>query len=64
MYILKVYLIHYTLRQKANAKKMSFGQNKQHKKYPLFSYTNFNSLHSYFKFGIFIWADETQGSSL
>ena len=32
MYILKVYSIHYTLRQNTNVKKISFGQNKRYKK--------------------------------
>ena len=42
MYILKAYSIHYTLRQKVNVKKISFGQKKQCKKMPSFF---FRDLH-------------------
>ena len=36
MYILKVYSIHYTLRQSTNVEKGSSGQNKRHKKCDLY----------------------------
>ena len=50
MYILKLYSIHYTLRQNTNLKKIPFGQNKvkPYKKCPLFSFASSNSPQFYF----------------
>ena len=62
MYILKVYSIQYTLRQKASVKKIPFGQTKRYKKYPLFSFQSSNSPQFYFEFTILIW-DEAQSLS-
>ena len=42
MYILKVYSMHYTLRQNANVWKMYCGQNKRYKKYPPVSFQGSN----------------------
>ena len=46
-YILKVYLIHYTLRKNPNIKKFSFGQNKRYKKCTLFSFASSNPSQFY-----------------
>ena len=43
MYVLKVYSIQYTLWQNTNVEIISFGQNKQFKKCPLFSFASSNS---------------------
>ena len=60
MYILKVYSIHYTLRQNTNLKK--FPSDKMNReKYPLFPFVSPNS--SQLRFAILISA-EAQGSSL
>ena len=62
LYILKVYSIHYTLRQNANVKKLPFGQNKRYRKCPLFSFASSISSQFYLWFAILIWA-EAQGLS-
>ena len=50
MYFLKVYSIHYTLRQNTNFKIISSGQNKRYKKCPLFSFTT--ASHHCFNFNL------------